>query len=222
MGDIGMGRFNCHLLIILILSIVSPPAYGDNSEHWNDIGLSRQISSRFTVSLSNRSKFIDIPFNDIYNATAKLGIGIKAGRDFTISPSYRIDWIEKAVNDEYEHRYCLQFDYKKTLSNITLTLTQITELRYFTKASKDHVRLRLRMNVSKSIGKIANLPSSAYMTPEIFYDDNNDDFSRLRLYSGFDFTLRESVSLRIGYIFQNEKGKPVIHILNSGLNFSIK
>ncbi|UCE67840.1 MAG: DUF2490 domain-containing protein [Candidatus Zixiibacteriota bacterium] len=218
------GRDNLKIfcLAFLLFYFLSSMSYGDNSEHWNDFKLSHKIGENMSAFLSNRTKFKDIPFNDVYITSLKLGSGYSAKWNLTVTPSYRIDWIDRQDKDEYEHRYSLQLDYKRAVHGINATLTQISELRYFTKATKDHIRLRLRLNMSKNIGAIAKRRTAFYLMPEIFYDDIKNDIFRFRLYSGFDIRLKENISLKIGYILQNEKDKPDVHLFNTGLSWNIK
>jgi hypothetical protein len=206
----------------LFFYLLSSISYGDNSEHWNDLNLSRKIGKATSLSLSNRTKFNDIPFNDVYIASLKLGLGYSARWNLTITPSYRIDWIDRKEKDEYENRYSLQLDYKKTVRGINTTLTQISELRYFTQATRDHIRLRFRLNMSRNIGTVLNRRASFYIMPEIFYDDIKNEIFRFRLYSGFDIRLKDNISLKIGYILQNEKDKDDIHLFNTGISWKIR
>lgn len=76
--------------------------------------------------------------------------------------------------------------------------------------------------MSKIIGSIAKSRTAIYVMPEIFYDDIKNDIFRFRLYSGFDIRLKENISLKIGYILQNEKDKPDVHLFNTGLSWNIK
>jgi hypothetical protein len=209
------------ILIFLILAILSYNSCAADSEHWNDMGISHKFNKDISLAFSNRLKFEDIPCSNIYIASGKLGWGYATEWNLTVTPSYRIDWIDRKAKEAYEHRYSLQFDYKIPTRGIKTTITQITELRYFTESSEDHVRLRLRMNMSKDIGKPGNFPMTFYVMPEIFYDDISDEISRLRIYAGFDIKLRNDLSLRLGYILQNEKDRPDVHLFNTGLSLNI-
>jgi hypothetical protein len=132
-----------------------------------------------------------------------------------------MDWIERKDKDEYEHRYSLQLDYKRKARGINATLTQISELRYFTQATREHIRLRLRLNVSKNIGSIGKRRTATYIMPEIFYDDIENEIFRFRFYSGLEIEIQNNISLKIGYILQNEKDKDDIHLFNTGLSWKI-
>ena len=222
MGSAGRDALKTAFLVSFFIFCFQSLSNGDNSEHWNDLNLSRKIGRATSISLSNRTKFNDIPFNDVYITSLKLGPGYNTGWNLTITPSYRIDWIDKKDKDEYENRYSLQLDYKRTVRGINTTLTQISELRYFTQALRDHIRLRLRLNMSRNVGGLLHRRASFYIMPEIFYDDINDEISRFRLYSGFDIRLKANISLKIGYILQNDKDKDDIHLFNTGLSWNIK
>ncbi|UCC80570.1 MAG: DUF2490 domain-containing protein [Candidatus Zixiibacteriota bacterium] len=208
-------------LVFLVSLFLPSYSYGDNSEHWNDLYLSRKIGRATSLSLASRTKFNDIPFDDVYIVSLKLGSGYGTGWNLTITPSYRIDWIDKKDKDEYENRYSLQLDYRKTVRGINTTFTQISELRYFTQATRDHIRLRFRLNMSRNIGTMLNRRASFYIMPEIFYDDIKNEIFRFRFYSGFNIALKDNISLKIGYILQNEKDKDDIHLFNTGLGWKI-
>ena len=210
--------FTITAFIIAIATSISPAA---DSEHWNDVGVSHRIDSNISLSFSDRMKFREIPFGRIYIASGKAGLGYATRWKLFITPSYRIDWIDKDIKDEYEHRYSLQLDYRSQFREVKITGTQITELRYFTGFSKDHVRLRLRLNLSRTLGRPADLPLSVYAAPEIFYDNVNDEISRLRIYAGLDLKAFSNAIIRMGYILQNEKGKPDVHLFNTGISLSM-
>jgi len=76
--------------------------------------------------------------------------------------------------------------------------------------------------MSRNVGGLLHRRASFYIMPEIFYDDINDEISRFRLYSGFDIRLKANISLKIGYILQNDKDKDDIHLFNTGLSWNIK
>lgn len=205
---------------LFIIFLLSGYAHAVNSEHWNDLKISRKFSEAISASLANRTKFKDIPFNEIYITSMKFGLGYGTPWNLTLTPSYRIDWIDR-VKDEYEHRYSLQLDYSKETKGIKNTLTQITELRYFTQSTKDHIRLRFRLNMSWDIGAIMNHQALFYLMPEIFYDDIKNEVFRFRFYSGFDIRLNRNYTLRIGHILQSEDDKADVHLFNTGLTLNI-
>jgi len=209
-------------LVAFYLITMAEVSYAVNTEHWNDLGLSRKLSERLSASLSNRTKFKDIPFNEIYITSLKFGIGYSIKWDLTLTPSYRIDWIDRIDKDEYEHRYSLQLDYKKELAGAKITLTQITESRHFTQLSRDHTRLRFRLNMSANIGAVMDHRASFYLMPEIFYDDIKNEIFRFRFYSGFDIKFKNDLTLRIGHIVQSEDDRADVHLFNTGLTINIK
>ena len=197
-------------------------SYAVNTEHWNDLKIARNLSQDLSASLSNRTKFKDIPFNDIYITTLKFAVGYSTKWDLTLTPSYRKDWIDRIDKDEYEHRYSLQLDYKREIAGAKITLTQITESRHFTRTSRDHTRLRFRVNMSANIGAVKGHRASFYLMPEIFYDDIKNEIFRFRFYSGFDIRLNNDFTLRIGHIVQSEDDKADVHLFNTGLTVNIK
>lgn len=211
-----------NIIVLSLFFLLSAYAHAVNTEHWNDLGLSRKLSEQVSTSLSNRTKFKDIPFNEIYITSLKFGIAYSTKWDLTLTPSYRIDWIDRANKDEYEHRYSLQLDYKKKIAGTKITMTQITESRHFTQTSRDHTRLRFRLNMSANIGAVMDHRASFYLMPEIFYDDIKNEIFRFRFYSGFDIRLNNDFTLRIGHIVQSEDDKADVHLFNTGLTVNIK
>jgi len=211
-----------NIIVLFLFFLLSVYAHAVNSEHWNDLKISRNLGQDLSVSLSNRTKFKDIPFNDIYITTLKLAVGYGTKWNLTLTPSYRTDWIDRINKDEYEHRYSLQLDYKKEIKGAKITLTQITESRHFTQTSRDHTRLRFRLNMSAIIGAVMGRQTTFYLMPEIFYDDIKNEIFRFRFYSGFDIRLNNEFTLRIGHILQSEDDKADVHLFNTGLTVNIK
>jgi len=211
-----------NIIVLFLFILLSAYAHAVNTEHWNDLKIGRNLGRDLSASITNRTKFKDIPFNEIYITSLKFGIGYSTKWDLTLTPSYRIDWIDRRNKDEYEHRYSLQLDYKMEIKEAKVTLTQITESRHFTQTSRDHIRLRFRLNMSANIGAVKGHWTSFYLTPEIFYDDIKNEIFRFRFYSGFDIRLNNEFTLRIGHILQSEDDKADVHLFNTGLSWQVK
>jgi hypothetical protein len=206
---------------ILLLLMLPVSSFAADWENWNDINVSFKLNKNAGFRCYSRTKFYDFPLTDYYTFANRVGISYKILSRFSAFVSYRYDINKKIGYKEYESRYSLQLAYKSKLPGaVNITLSQTTEIRYFSKNTRDHTRYRFRLDLDKKFKTAVDEALVPYIGPEIFYDDIQHRLFRFRLYAGLKFVVKEKFSIRIGYIFQNDNEKPDINIANTGFDFS--
>ncbi len=209
-------------LILLIVSIMmlvcTSQSYAGGTQHWNDTIIRAGINPRWEAEIYERSRWRNIAFDETFQNCLQLGARYKFSAKFNLLAGYRYDIQDRGGYYEFENRFLLNFSYSlPLLYNIMPKLSQRTELRYFTRASEDHIRLRGKLELSRKLAVLGHkiMPYLAY---EIFWDDDARELNRQRLYAGITGPICDKFSIRITWIRQFDKDRDNLDILNSGLN----
>jgi len=224
LGPLGckFGRVN-GIIILLIGTLVLFPIKNPRAaetQHWNDSQLNLKWRNNLSLLLYNRLKFSEVLIEEAYTTAFQLGPVYKLSRTFTISAAYRYDVINRHGYYEFENRFFLQYSLRLAAPRYgALDISQRSELRYFTRRTEDHIRLRLRASLSRNM-KLGRMKITPYCDGEIFFDDIDDKINRFRLYFGALLDLGDQIALKLGWIKQFDEASPDIDILNTGFNIA--
>jgi hypothetical protein len=208
------------LTAIAILFLIIP-VYATNSQHWNDLVIAGKLSPRVSLEIYNRTRWHDIPFTETFQTCLQGGLKYKIDPRMSALFAYRYDMLNKVGYYEFENRFLLQFAYKMPVQNICdLELAQRTELRYFTRSTEDHIRLRVISTFSRKF-TVYGLPVKPSIAGELFWDDIADEINRSRLYTGFSFDIKPRYTFKLIWIHQTDKDKSDTEIFDTGLTISL-
>ena len=209
------------ILVAMAILFSFNSIYADNSQHWNDLVITGKLSPRVGIEIYNRSRWYDIPFTETFQTCLQGGLKYKINPQLTTLLAYRYDMLNKIGYYEFENRFLLQFSYKMPFRNICdIDLAQRTELRYFTRSTKDQVRLRVISTISRKL-VIYGLPVKPSIAGEFFWDDVAEEINRTRLYTGFSFDIKPRYSFKLIWIHQTDKDKPDTEILDTGFTIAL-
>jgi hypothetical protein len=195
--------------------------YADNSQHWNDLVITGKLSPRVGIEIYNRTRWHDIPFTETFQTCLQGGLKYKINPQLTAHLAYRYDMLNRIGYYEFENRFLLQFSYKMPFRNICdIDLAQRTELRYFTRSTKDQIRLRVISTISRKF-VIYGLTVRPSIAGEFFWDDVADEINRTRFYTGFSFDIKPRYTFKLIWIHQTDKNKPDTEILDTGLTIAL-
>lgn len=213
----GFRKFVFLLLIVLIAANIQA---ADNLQHWHDNRAVIKISPRISFDIYNRSRWQDFPFTTTFQTCIQGGLIYKLTPRLSSLLAYRYEMANKTGYYEFENRFMLEFACKlPALKSFDLGLAQRTELRYFTRSTPDHIRLRGSGIISRKV-IIYGQQFAPSVTGEIFWDDNADEINRFRLYIGSNYTLSRHFSVKLFWIRQFDKDKPDIDIIDTGVSLS--
>lgn len=188
------------------------------TQNWNDTQINLKWRDNLSLLLYNRVKFSAVLFDKAYTTAFQIGPVYRLSRNFTVAAAYRYDVVNKTGYYEFENRFFLQYSLRLTAPKYgTLNLTQRSEIRYFTRRTEDHIRLRLRASLSRNL-TLSGKKFTPYCDGELFFDDIDKKINRFRLYFGSLLKISERASLRLGWIRQFDEGAPDFDILNTGFN----
>jgi hypothetical protein len=135
--------------------------------------------------------------------------------------AYRFAIFSTSTRSGTENRFLANLSYKLPgFLNISQSISQRTELRYFNKIIDDHLRIRLRYILSRRLD-IANKKFVPNLSYELFWDDIANQINRQRVYAGISTEISSIFVIRLNIIGQYDNGRKSIYILNTGLNMSL-
>lgn len=207
-------------VMLLVITGLYYDAYASSLEHWNTSVIRAKINSRFEFEIYNRSRWRELVFNETYQNCIQPGIRYKLIDNFKILLAYRYDVQDKGVYYEFENRFLVDFNYSlPKFLTLSHSLSQRTELRYFTRSSTDHVRIRFKYGFSRgfAIQKQEIKPSLAY---EVFWDDSAEEINRQRVYAAISTPISRWCFVQLTLISQYDNGRDDLYIFNSSLTMN--
>jgi len=212
-----MRSISLFLVTIAVLGCVNL-SFADDMQHWNDDIIRAKINPRWEAEIYNRSRWRQAIFDETFQNCIQIGARYKFSKKFNILAAYRYDIQDKGSYYEFENRFLLNLSYSlPSFYEFSPKLSQRTELRYFTRGSEDHVRVRGRLDISRNFIALKHkfTPAVGY---EIFWDDIAKEINRGRLYIGISSPINEMFAVRVTWIRQFDKNKDDLDILNTGFN----
>lgn len=207
------------VLMVFALGVTGGQYLHADSQGWINNSLSLKIDSKFSIKLTNESRYEEITFKDNFMKNWQAGIIYKLSKKLYVAFAYKRENEQKSTYLLHENRFTLETGWKTNLSKtISFDARFRTEIRrYEDDLAENHLRFRLRLRF-KSKFKLGVLTIKPFVAIEPFGDTKNDEINRYRFYIGGAIPLGKHVDFVVNYVRQGTKDKETIHVLNTGVD----
>jgi len=206
------------LTITLILSFVNIFA-SEDSQTWNSIALSGNITKNLKLKIGEEYRHGD-NMTTLYYQHTDFGFSYKVLPWLSTGVNYRNIY---EVKHNWMHEKRPQFNLAFTYKIANVKLKDRSRLEYRIRSKKDSVfRYRNAFTISYKI-KFTAFSLSPYLADEIFYDIDENELNRNRIYAGFSISLYKHFSIRLSYVRQADKKNNIWYNKNAmALNLGYK
>jgi len=199
-------------------ALVPGRLYPADGQGWINNSLSISLDARFSLLLTQETRFHEPTYMDPYLKNWQCGLSYKLPKNFYLAAMYKREHVQKPELRIAEDRVTFESGWKTGLSEaVSFDCRFRTEIRsYDQEVEQNHLRfrMRIRLRMEMNIGKMRLRP---FIATEPFGDSKADTINRNRFYLGTGIILNNNFELTINYIRQDTRGKETLHILNSGV-----
>lgn len=171
-----------------------------DSQLWSETRLTYNIDKQFDVFVAGSYRLTQ-DFSDFSRVAGRIGGSWAPTPALSITPSYLYvannPWTS---NPQPESRLCLLTAYRIPVYTATLTLGNTTEYR-MPENLPNSWWLRPRITIANPIGP-KNWGLSAFASDEIFYSNQQEEFTQDRIFAGFQEKFNESLTTELCYCRQ--------------------
>lgn len=189
-----------HACVLLsIFATINAQSFEDN-QFWHAEKFQKHINEKTSLSLEQDFRMGE-NMSELLYVHADFGINRKLGNGFSINVNFREVFEQKGDNLTREHRPHGQIAWKGKFGLIGISSR--SRLEYRMKQDKDPV-FRNRDMVSIKFGKgFTSLKLVPYVADEIFYDMEESELNRNRLYIGAEIGSLKSIKPTIYFLIQS-------------------
>jgi hypothetical protein len=188
------------ILYLLIAGLISThEVYADevDTQYWHETVFRKSLNEKFGIFLKTEQWiFDDVKRLALYNFAP--GVLFSPSRFLDFELNYRYQTLRETSTRNHEHRIeivpILKYEWKK----FQFSLRNRLELRSI---DGDHsLRLRERLKIKRNID-LMGMDIALFVSNEIFYNSNSDDFDQNRAKFGFSKSIRPNMNLDVYYMY---------------------
>ena len=217
-----MNNTSIAFFIFFLLFSLKCFAFDDNDfQYWNTESLSWKANDDFKVTLEEEFRLGD-DGGSFYYQHSDLGIVYSGITDWLdVGINYRHIFEKKSGDWQQENRPHLNAIVKWRSFNSSFSNRGRFEYRN-RESAEDFWRYRNKLALTLPF-KMTRFDIQPYIADEIFYDFDDEDLIRNRLYSGFYLKLFNNLNSEVFYLWQRSKqsgGWDDIHVLGTKLKLT--
>jgi hypothetical protein len=192
-----------------------------DTQLWSEIKLTSHWTEQFDVVSAFATRFgEDVSHHD--RTSVYLGLNVHLTPTLTLTPGYQ--YISTDLLDDvlsHEHRFNIIAALRLPIERFETTLSTGIEYR-LRHQQEDSWRFRPRLKLKRPVGP-DSWGLSAYVADEVFYDTGAADWTRNRLFVGFEKLMRRNWVLDFYYCRQRDMiaGEPDLNIIGFSMRFSL-
>jgi Protein of unknown function (DUF2490) len=211
----------CIFLLLISLLLPSGSFLTADTRSWLSNSLTYRMNAITQLQLSNEFRFNDTLFSGYYLQDWQIGIWLRVFKYFQIGAGYMQQHTKDMQYKLEENRWMIQAAWTPSISPVfQLACRFLAEGRQFEEQLlKDHFRFRLRILLNIDL-KISSFNFHPYIGIEPFFDTISNETRVNRIYAGLRIPLQKWLSIKTGYIRQDQKNYDTIHIINTGVLLS--
>jgi len=196
-----MRKMLLFLTVALVLCSASAWAFDDGDfQQWSTVALSYKINDDWKLLAEEELRWGD-DWGNFYYTHTELGIAYSGFADWLVlGVKYRQIFEEKGRDFHYENRPHFNLKLKKDVDGWGLSTRSRLEYRD-KEEGNDGWRYRNKFTIKAPI-KLTKYEIRPYVADEIFYDCDDGDLYRNRLYAGVGYKLTKYVGGALCYLWQ--------------------
>ena len=189
---------------ILVLGIADRgEALGTDTAYWNAFVFKHKLNERLDIHLKTEQWFLDdVSRLGLYNFTP--GVKYSWSKHVDIELNYRFQRLKLLDELTTEHRLEIIPYLKGEWAGFKIELRNRLELRNID--GKNSLRLRERIQIKRNF-KYGDWDFDYYISNEIFYDSNPNDFNQNRAKVGVSKEVSPSLNMGFYYMYWTIEGK---------------
>ncbi len=196
-------------------------AGGLDSQFWSELKLTSKWGERFDLIGGSTLRLTDA-MSDLKRVSGLFGFNWRASKTLTFTPTYQ--YISNDPYDDvrdFEHRLGVMLAFRLPVERFEATFC--TGIEYRSRNDQaDGWRIRPRIKLKRPVGP-DRWGLSAYVADELFYDTLERDWSRNRLFVGFEKKMRRNWVLDFYYCRQHDlqTRQPDLNVFGISMRLSL-
>jgi hypothetical protein len=194
--------FICLFLLMVQCVFAVPALARDDWQYWNNFQLKAPIYKELRLQVAGEQRIRD-DFSDLFLANVSAGLLWQPYHFLEFGPFYKFEH-EKSSSGKRtdENRYYLEASLKWKRWGFKFKDRSRGEYRNI--AGEDAFRYRNQFKIAYPL-EIKKLQVTPYMSNEIFYDGDKDEWNQNRFISGLTFRLTRFANVSVYYMLRSKR-----------------